>query len=801
MIHKHTFPQEFIDLYNKYHNSDKGLKCLKIEGIDRDKLDIPAMSRAYFSNDHTADVSVDANSNANAGENKSHNNYVAEITKPTIKLENYYLIYRELEKQYGTEKAVTLLSRIYSGNYYFHDSTATQIPYCIAVSTSRLMVEGRTWGQLKSLPPKRAKSFIAQCIETVMDLSQEFAGAVTPSDMIINYAYYAKKENLTKKEIENDFQSFVHIVNNAYRVSGQSPFTNISLFDKNNLNLLFDNYTYPDGSKPDFEYITKLQYIFANFFSKGDPCTDGGVYRFPVVTFTFLIDEKNNCPIDMEFLENVCKYNFEKANFNIYLSNSVGKVASCCFTGETRFKYYNNENVLIETTMDEFVHRILYEDGEIKVNTGIFIDSINKDTLEMEKTEITGVLKKTVEEIIDITLQNDYTINVTTDHIFLVKNILTDELEEVASENLLLNPLDYEMMLDGNLFEPIKKIELKTETTTVYDIELEKNHFFYANNILTHNCRLVNDFSLLTGINSFGAGAGITIGSHRVVTINLPRLAIQYKQKHDVYEFENFKPMLDETIQDTHDLLKAHRSLLHKRAGKGFLKFIKPLNFFNIDKHLFSTFGINGMYEMMYFLFNGKIFDENNKLKREVIDFEKEIISYINNKVMSYAKEENLPYNLEEVPAESVAIKFAEKDKIMFSEEIQIFDLYSNQFVPLIEDIDIYERIKIESEFNKSLSGGSIVHLNLKSRLKNSEDMKKLIYFALENELEHFAINYDFNICESGHHTVGSNLETVCPICSKPITERITRVVGYYTPVSSWSKVRRTVEFKKRKFS
>lgn len=27
---------------------------------------------------------------------------------------------------------------------------------------------------------------------------------------------------------------------------------------------------------------------------------------------------------------------------------------------------------------------------------------------------------------------------------------------------------------------------------TVYDIELEKNHFFAANGIITHNCRLKN---------------------------------------------------------------------------------------------------------------------------------------------------------------------------------------------------------------------------------------------------------------------------------------------------------------------
>ena len=26
----------------------------------------------------------------------------------------------------------------------------------------------------------------------------------------------------------------------------------------------------------------------------------------------------------------------------------------------------------------------------------------------------------------------------------------------------------------------------------VYDIELEKNHYFAANNVISHNCRLIN---------------------------------------------------------------------------------------------------------------------------------------------------------------------------------------------------------------------------------------------------------------------------------------------------------------------
>lgn len=70
-----------------------------------------------------------------------------------------------------------------------------------------------------------------------------------------------RKENLSEFSVISDFQKFVHIVNNKFRVSSQSPFTNISLFDRPNLEKVFEHYTYPDGSKVDIEYVIKLEKI------------------------------------------------------------------------------------------------------------------------------------------------------------------------------------------------------------------------------------------------------------------------------------------------------------------------------------------------------------------------------------------------------------------------------------------------------------------------------------------------------------------------------------------------------------
>jgi len=346
----------------------------------------------------------------------------------------------------------------------------------------------------------------------------------------------------------------------------------------------------------------------------------------------------------------------------------------------------------------------------------------------------------------------------------------------------------------------IKSIEDITDSydhDKVYCFEMlnkDNPYFTLPNGINTHNCRLSNDFSLLTGINSFGAGSAISIGSHRVVSINLPRIAIEHMKNNKKYNKEKFLNLVDVYMSEARDILYAHRCLLRKRSKEGFLKFSDPINLFNIDKHLFSTFGINGMHEMMYHITEGKLLGEDNQYLESVIKEEKDIISYINKKSMEFSHREKLPYNTEEVPGESLSEKFLKKDIIMFGKETSPFTIYSNQFVPLSMDVDILDRINLESVFCKSLSGGSIAHINMKSQLNSPDDMKKIILICIDKELEHFAINYCFNKCENEHVTTGSMEDEICPICGEKIVSRITRVVGYFTDTSSWGFVRREKE-------
>lgn len=97
------------------------------------------------------------------------------------------------------------------------------------------------------------------------------------------------------------------------------------------------------------------------------------------------------------------------------------------------------------------------------------------------------------------------------------------------------------------------------------------------------------------------------------------------------------------------------------------------------------------------------------------------------------------------------------------------------------------------------MSGGSICHLNILSKT-SPEQMKKLIDFAISCDLEHFALNPSFSVCENGCVSLGDINTTVCPTCGGNIKDHLTRVVGYFVPVSNMDKMRRELDAPNRKF-
>lgn len=125
-------------------------------------------------------------------------------------------------------------------------------------------------------------------------------------------------------------------------------------------------------------------------------------------------------------------------------------------------------------------------------------------------------------------------------------------------------------------------------------------------------------------------------------------------------------------------------------------------------------------------------------------------------------------------------------------------NIYCNQWKSLWDDCTIYEKMQRDGEINSLMTGGSIVHINIDSHV-TSNQAKRLIKDAISNGMAHFALNAVYSECQECGH-VHKGKVTQCPKCQSEKVEYLTRVIGYFSRVNSWNKVRREEDFKRRKF-
>lgn len=321
-------------------------KILRIHGLSKDSLDIVNFLHRAITAQHSQDVSVDANANK---ESNTITSLIGESVIPYQKLLGYDMLYRQMKKDWGKKEAKTLSALMYDYSLAIHDSGKLMIPYCWAFDASKIVFFGRPFGQVKSKPPKRVSSYIAALDETIHQMAgSHLAGAIAISTFFSDIAYILinrehvdlntlKTDLSIRKYVENCVQTFIYSVNHLSRSSNESPFTNVSVFDRPKLRALFseDNmgwmfHTEEGEIDPEYFYdmIEEVQDIFCDLFDKGDPLAGGMPFRFPVVTLNFSKDTNGNLDPDSEpFLERMSKK--EIYRYNIFTSLGT-KVASCC---------------------------------------------------------------------------------------------------------------------------------------------------------------------------------------------------------------------------------------------------------------------------------------------------------------------------------------------------------------------------------------------------------------------------------------------------------------------------------------
>ncbi len=233
---------------------------------------------------------------------------------------------------------------------YTHDEASTPVlkQYCMAVSLYPLMTEGV--GNIDGVtpgPPNDLQSFSGQITNLAFLLSSQCKGAVAFGEYFIALNYYVIKEfgvdwyksldvlatspiceqqRTVKDSIIKAFKQFVWGINQpAGNRSYQSPFTNISYYDKTYFTSLFGEFYYPDGTQPEWIAIDTLQRLFMDWFNN---IRLKQVLTFPVETFTMVHDGTDI--IDKEY-KDLCATMYAKGHsFFTYISDSADSLASCC---------------------------------------------------------------------------------------------------------------------------------------------------------------------------------------------------------------------------------------------------------------------------------------------------------------------------------------------------------------------------------------------------------------------------------------------------------------------------------------
>jgi ribonucleoside-triphosphate reductase len=306
------------------------------------------------------------------------------------------------------------------------------------------------------------------------------------------------------------------------------------------------------------------------------------------------------------------------------------------------------------------------------------------------------------------------------------------------------------------------------------------NIYCGSSSTLSSCCRLRSDINN-EYFNSFGSGSS-KIGSLGVCTVNLPRLAIMANKDKN-----KFIELLTNDIDLCAKINHAKRYVVKKRIDNGNHPLYK-LGFMELDKQ-YSTAGLIGLYEALKFLGYDILMAEGQEIAVETI-------AAINKENDINSKKYKTPHNTEMIPGESVAYKLPMKCQLLkYQEEVE---LYSNQFIPLIVNADMLDRIQLQGLFDAHFSGGAIAHINVEKPIKSVEQIENLINTCAQKGVIYWAINYNLQLCENNHMTAG--IIPFCEHCNGAIVDNFTRVVGFLTNIKNWNEARRSKDYPHREW-
>ncbi len=310
------------------------------------------------------------------------------------------------------------------------------------------------------------------------------------------------------------------------------------------------------------------------------------------------------------------------------------------------------------------------------------------------------------------------------------------------------------------------------------------------NDVRSMCCRLRLDLRELRKKSGGFFGSGESTGSVGVVTVNLPRIAYQAKDKDDFYR------RLDRIMDISARSLKVKRTVITRLLDEGLYPYTK--RYLGTFENHFSTIGLVGMNEACL---NASWLGVNLGDKRAQ-DFAVEVLNHMRTRLSDYQEQYGDLYNLEATPAESTSYRLAKHDVEQFPDIITASSdenapYYTNSsHLPVGYTDDIFSALDVQDRLQTLYTSGTVFHAFLGEKMPDWRSAMKLVRTVAENyELPYYTLSPTYSVCSEHGYIAGEVYK--CPHCGKP-TEVYSRITGYYRPVQNWN-VGKAEEFRERK--
>ena len=273
-----------------------------------------------------------------------------------------------------------------------------------------------------------------------------------------------------------------------------------------------------------------------------------------------------------------------------------------------------------------------------------------------------------------------------------------------------------------------------------------------------------------------------------VVSLNLPQIGILARHSEQRF-FEILDKRLDlveKALLLRYDLLKnvtSDVSPIHWQHGAiARLKKGEPIGKFLKGGYATISMGYIGMYEATKLITGESNTGEKGRL------FAMKVMERLNAAIQTWKERHNMGFALYGTPAESLTNRFSSIDRARFGEIEDITDkgYYTNSYhVNVREEINVFDKFKFESEFQKKSTGGCISYAEIPNMTNNIPAVLTMIQYIYDN-ISYAEFNTKSDYCHvcgfDGEIKVNDDNQWECPRCHNADRDKLTvirRTCGY----------------------